>query len=94
MLEALSVPRRSYSPLLLGLSHLPGIPREEAMAALGQYCDALTVRLRHVQERWESQRPLPYFVEAMFQHSRVMLEAELAWVKGFMEQEEESDVQD
>jgi DNA-binding PadR family transcriptional regulator len=94
VLDALSVPRRNYSPLLLGLSHLPGIPREEAMVALEQYCDALTLRLRQVQERWASQRPLPYFVEAMFQHSRAMIEAELGWVQGFMEQEEEPDVQD
>lgn len=86
VLDALSVPRRCYSPLQLGLSHLPGIPPAEAVAALQQYRQALVERLAHVRERWESQRPLPSFIDAMFDHSTTMIEAELAWVRRFIKQ--------
>ena len=84
VLDALSVPRRCYSPLQLGLADLPAIPPEEALAALGQYRDSLAARLRHVQARWESQHPLPYFVDAMFDHSVMMVRAELEWITQFI----------
>ena len=32
---------------------------------------------------------LPYYVEAMFEYSTTLIEAELAWVKGFIKQLEE-----
>lgn len=93
VLEALSVPKRCYPPLQLGLSHLPGIPAGEAIAALGEYRDALAERRAYVRERWQSQKPLPFFIEAMFEHSLTMIEAELLWVKGFVERMEDQDVQ-
>ncbi|TEU08780.1 MAG: PadR family transcriptional regulator [Anaerolineales bacterium] len=86
VLDALSVPRRCYLPLQLGLANLPGIPPAEALAALRQYRDELVARLEHVQARWESQRPLPYFVDAMFDHSVTMIQAELEWVTQFISQ--------
>jgi DNA-binding PadR family transcriptional regulator len=89
ILEALSVPGRCYPPLQLGLSNLPAIPPAEALAALRQYRDALADRLAHVQATWERQRPLPYFVDAMFDHSVTMIEAELAWIEQFMHQLED-----
>ncbi len=89
VLNALSVPRRRYSPLQLGLADLPGIPPGEALAALQEYCDALAARLEHVQVRRESQRPLPYFVDAMFDHSITMIRAELEWITQFMSQLED-----
>jgi len=89
VLDALSVPRRCYSPLQLGLADLPAIPPAEALAALGQYRDALVTRLEYVQAQWESQRPLPYFVEAMFDHSATMIRAELGWVTRFISQLED-----
>jgi DNA-binding PadR family transcriptional regulator len=94
VLEALSVPQRCYPPLQLGLSHLPGLPAGEAIAALGQYRDALAERLAHVHQRWQSQRPLPLFVEAMFEHSTIRIEAELSWVRGFIERMEAENAQD
>jgi DNA-binding PadR family transcriptional regulator len=93
VLDALSVPKRCYLPLQLGLSHLPGIPTGEAIAALGQYHDALAERRAYVSERWQRQKPLPLFVEAMFEHSLTMIEAELSWVKDFIEKLEVQDVQ-
>lgn len=95
VLESLSVPQRCYSPLQLGLANLPGITHEETLSSLHKYQQALSARLKHVQERWESQRPLPYFVEAMFEHSVTMIEAEREWVLNFIRQvEKEKDDQD
>ena len=88
VLDALSVPRRCYLPLQLGLANLPGISPAEALTALRQYRDALAARLEHVQTRWEGQRPLPYFVDAMFDHSVTMIRAEIEWVERFIEQME------
>ena len=89
VLDALSVPRHCYSPLQLGLADLPAISPAEALAALGQYRYSLTARLEHVQARWEGQRPLPYFVDAMFDHSVTMIRAELGWIMRFMAQLED-----
>ena len=88
-LEALSVPGRCYPPLLLGLASLPGIPPAEALAALGQYHAALSQRLEGVQARWEEQRPVPGFVDAMFDYSLTLIQAEMAWVAGFIERLEQ-----
>ena len=90
LLEALSVPYPCHSSLLLGVANLPGIPPGEAASALRQYNDALAARLVHVRARCESQRPLPYFVEALFDHSVTMIEAELAWVERFIKRVEVS----
>ena len=65
---------------------LSGILPAEALAALCQYYGSLTARLEHVQARWESQRPLPYFVDAMFDHSIAMIRAESGWVTQFISQ--------
>jgi DNA-binding PadR family transcriptional regulator len=94
VLDALSVPRRCYSPLQLGLANLPSIPSAEARAALDQYLSNLAARRDQVQARWASQHPLPYFVEAMFKHSMTLIEAELNWVREFMLKLEEEHVQD
>ena len=94
VLEALSTPQRCYPALQLGLSHLPGIPIAEAIQALGQYRDGLEERLAHVRQRWQSQQPLPLFIEAMFEHSRMLIQAELSWVDGFMKRMEAQRVQD
>ena len=93
VLEALSEPHRRYSPLQLGLANLPGIPAEEALDALRKYRDALIVRLEHVRARWEAQRPLPYFVDAMFAHGITLGEAELKWVEKFIRQVEDENAQ-
>jgi DNA-binding PadR family transcriptional regulator len=93
VIDALSVPRRCYLPLQLGLANLPGISTDEALAALRQYRNALAERLAQVRARRESQGPLPYFVEAMFDHSLTMIGAELGWADKFVKQMEEGHVQ-
>jgi len=92
-LEALSVPKRRYSALLLGLAHLPSIPPAEARTALEAYRAALVQRLEGLQERWDRQRPLPYFVDAMFDHSQTMVETELRWLDGLARRMEAEHVQ-
>jgi DNA-binding PadR family transcriptional regulator len=86
LLEALSVPHRCYPPLQLGLANLPGIPPGEAISALRQYHDELIARREHVQARWDAQKPLPYFVEAMFDYSVTVIEMEIQWIEKFITQ--------
>jgi hypothetical protein len=94
VLDALSVPVRPRSPLQLGLANLPNLAPAEAMAALEQYRNALAARLEEVEKKQQRQQPLPYFVDAMFEHSMVMIKAELGWLQRFMAELEEEHVQD
>jgi DNA-binding PadR family transcriptional regulator len=94
VLDALSVPVRPRSPLQLGLANLPSILPAEAMAALEQYRSALAARLEEVEKKQQRQQPLPFFVDAMFEHSMVMIKAELGWLERFMAELEEEHVQD
>jgi DNA-binding PadR family transcriptional regulator len=84
VLDALAAPRRWYSSLLLGLSGLPDVPLDEAVAALHQYRAALVERRDHVQANWDRQRPLPGFVDALFDYSVTMIQAEVTWVEQFI----------
>ena len=94
LLDALSVPQRCYPPLQLGLAGLPMVSFEEAISALRQYRAALSGRLGHLRARWERQDPMPDFVDAMFDHSVTMIEAELKWVESFIKRMEETYGQD
>ena len=85
-LAALASSRPPASALQLGLANLPALPPEAALEALVVHRQALKARLKVLRERRESQRPLPYFVEAMFAHGEAMGEAELRWLEGFMRQ--------
>jgi DNA-binding PadR family transcriptional regulator len=88
ILESLAAPQQCYTPLLLGIANLPGVPAAEAVTALRQYIAALDERLAHMRERWEAQKPLPYFVEAMFAYSDAMIQAERNWIEQFIKQVE------
>jgi DNA-binding PadR family transcriptional regulator len=48
-------------------------------------------RLAHVQQRRASQQPVPHFVDAMFEHSITLLQAEMAWLDRFIQQVEAND---
>ena len=89
VLDALTVPRRWYSTLLLGLASLPLIRPDEAVAALRQYRDAQAARRDHVQARWVRQQPLPPFIEAMFDYSLNHILAEIAWLERLIQEMEE-----
>lgn len=89
ILDALSTPQRGSLPFLLGLANLPYVPRGEALAALHRYRDFLAERYEHVRVQGAREPSLPVHVEAMFDFSLKMIEAELRWVEGFIKQLEE-----
>jgi DNA-binding PadR family transcriptional regulator len=84
--HALAVPEPRPSRLLLAVGNLPALPPADAVAALGAYCDRLADRLAHVSRRREEQQPLPYFVNAMFDYSVAMIQAEITWIERFAAQ--------
>jgi hypothetical protein len=47
-----------------------------------------------VEKKQQRQQPLPFFVDAMFEHSIAMISAELGWLDRFMEELEEEHVQE
>ena len=85
-LEALSKTRRTPSPFQLGLANLPAITKGDALAALQQQRDGLREHHRQIQAQRESQRPLPFFVEAMFDLALTKITAERNWLDGFIDQ--------
>jgi hypothetical protein len=80
----LSRPAPRSMPFLLGLSNLPGIAPEETLAAVRQYCALLAERRDRLRASAQEQAPLPDFVDAMFDLSLTLIEAELAWDKRFI----------
>lgn len=89
---ALSRPQSGSSPFLLGLSNFPAVPREQVLEALNSYANLLEERLNHMLQRAEEQRPLPPFVEAMFDYSQILVEAELNWIRNFIHEVEAGNV--
>lgn len=85
LLAALSIPSRRYPALLLGLNNLPDISGEQALRALRRYRQELIARLEQVGKTWEVQRPLPYFVDAIYDFNITMIKGELTWIEGFIE---------
>jgi len=94
ILDVLTTPQRCYPPLLLGIATLPAVSSAEAVTALRQYAATLDERLMHVRARWEAQKPLPYFVEALFTYSITMIQTEREWVETFIAQVEAQHGQD
>lgn len=89
ILDALSVPQRSYPPLLLGLSSLPAVPVPQALNALRRYHATLVERRAQLQSKRKDQQPLPYFVDALFTYSLALAEAEIQWLEDFITRLEE-----
>ena len=85
-LEALSVPQRTTSLFQLGLANLPVVAKDDALASLRQQSERLSEHRERIQARWESQQPLPYFVEAMFDLAITKITAELDWLDRFNDQ--------
>jgi hypothetical protein len=91
-LDALSSSQITSTPFLLGLSNFPILPKELTLEALGTCIRQLERQLEQLLQRAEGQRPLPPFVEAMFDYSRTMVEAEIKWMKGFIQEVEVGNV--
>lgn len=87
-LKILSTLERAPTPFLLGISALPAFPPEEAIQALRQYRNKLIEHRNALKQRWMDQaaiQPLPYFVDAMFDYSLTLTEAEIEWVSKFFQ---------
>lgn len=91
-LAALSTPQSGASPFLLGLANYPVLTQEQLLEALNAYMARLSERERHVRQRAEGQRPLAPFVQAMFDYSRTLLEAERQWIERFIQDVETGNV--
>jgi len=83
-LKALAAPGRRASELQLGLACFPLLTADDALEALRQHRRELRQRLEHVRQSREAQQPLPYHVEAMFEHALTMGGAELEWLDRFI----------
>lgn len=90
-LAALATPTRSWSAFQLALSALPMLPIEESRRALAYYRASQTARLTRMEDRRRAQYPLPQHVEALFDHSRSLLVAELGWLDGYLKTFERKD---
>ena len=93
IIEALAVPQPHHTSFSLAIGNLPAIPPTEVVAALQTYRGALADRLVLMQGRWETQKPIPYFVEALFDYSVSMIQAEMMWVEKFIKQVEDQNEQ-
>ncbi len=91
--SVLGEPQEASVPFLLGLSNFPTIPHELALKSLRINARRLEKRLEHLSQRVEEQCPLPPFVAAMFDYSRAMVEAELNWMKNFIQEVEAGNVE-
>lgn len=91
-LAALATPQKGALPFLLGLANFPVVPRQQALAALKKYAQAIQQRLDHMLERAAAQQPLPPIVQAMFDYSAQLSRTEITWMENFIKQVEEGHV--
>ena len=81
--EALANPQPAPPAFLLGLANLPLLERDQVMADLDRYLTGLDLR----EQSWLKDRhqlgDTPYFVQAMFEYSQALLDAEREWVRAF-----------
>jgi DNA-binding PadR family transcriptional regulator len=90
ILQALAEPPLPESMFLLGMSNLPVIDPAKALSALRQYADRLAERGEHLEKRRQlGGETFPFHVEAMFDFSLTMIQAELAWLRKFIQQLED-----
>ena len=83
-LDALGSPRRCYHHFLLGLAIMPRLRKLDALDSLRVYHRALLKQREGTLANLERQKPLPYFVEAMFDYSLTLVCAEIDWVEKFI----------
>jgi DNA-binding transcriptional ArsR family regulator len=88
-IAALSTPLSKSVPFLLGLSNFPIVPREQVLGALNSYAVQMEARLKQMLHRAADQQPLPAYVAAMFDYSQDLAEAELNWIRNFIQEVEQ-----
>ena len=88
--DVLSTLRGGPVPFLLGLSNFPVLASEHALEALYTYHQQLVERHQQLAQRAGAQRGgAPFFVNAMFDYSLALIEAETKWLATFIQDLEE-----
>ncbi|MCC6798577.1 MAG: PadR family transcriptional regulator, partial [Anaerolineae bacterium] len=84
--ELLSTPRETSSAFELGLANLHVLRPGQTRAAFAAYRDALAARLAQAHERRQqiAEEQAAFAIDALFSHRIALLEAELAWVQGWI----------
>jgi len=86
--ELLREPVKEYTQFAAGLSFLPGLPPEEAIALLEERVRRLEDETGEMRSRLESvaeQFDLPRLFLVESEHELMLREAELGWVRGLVE---------
>jgi DNA-binding PadR family transcriptional regulator len=82
--ELLREPVKEYTQFAAGLSFLPGLPPEEAVALLKERVLRLEMRSRIDSAMEQFNLPRLFLVES--EHELMLREAELGWVRGLVEE--------
>ncbi len=69
------------APVLIGMANTPLLPPDQVAAALNARRSSLAARRDDIAQIRATQEPLEPFVAAIFVHSDLALEAELAWIE-------------
>lgn len=85
---ALSQPQPCYPPFLLGLAALPRLESGAVLEALTEYRSQLLAQRQAMRHNQSLQPDLPYFVQAMFDYSEALIQAELDWFDEFIKRVE------
>ena len=86
--ELLREPVKEYTQFAAGLSFLPGLPPEEAIALLKERVRRLEIETAQMRSRLEDameQYDLPRLFLVESEHELMLREAELGWVRGLVE---------
>jgi DNA-binding PadR family transcriptional regulator len=86
--DLLSTPREHANDFELGLANLHVLRPAQIRTAFITYRQELVSRLAQARERWRKlkENKPPFNVDAMLGHHVALLEAELAWIKEFIEE--------
>jgi len=83
---------RQYFAIDVGLAFMNALPVEEVKSYLHQRVTMVEEVLQHIQEHQEEQMAnpdIPAQARAVFEHSRLYMEAELAWTRSVLQQVEQ-----
>jgi DNA-binding PadR family transcriptional regulator len=86
--DLISTPREGVNGFELGLANLHVLRPDQIRTAFITYQQELGARLAQARDRWRclNESRAPFNVDAMFGHHVAMLEAEVEWIRGFIEQ--------
>ncbi|MDO8980660.1 MAG: GyrI-like domain-containing protein [Afipia sp.] len=77
----LAEPSRVFPEVLLGIANWPGLDEASGLKALEKRLTGLSVEIARLQAKRDRQRPLPDFVECLFDYTIEQLQADLVWTR-------------